>query len=304
MKAGAWLCAALLLAGPARADWAYRSVAGTDGVPLNVVTVGDPARPAILFIHGIGQSHYSFTRQLDSALADEFFLVAFDLRGHGRSGKPWQAEAYQQPAAWAGDVAAVIEATGIRRPVMVAWSYGTLVAMDFIRERGATGLGGLVLTGAVGALRPFRPPPADDPNAAQFAHIRELQTSPSLVDNIRASEQMVGWLTAEPLPENDRQIFQAISLMLPAYARVAMMDRRFDNQDLADALSLPTWLVIGREDSAGTLENAAELAATHDNVRLSVYEGAGHSVFFERPQRFNAELRQFARRAIGEVGSP
>lgn len=304
MKATALLCVALLLAGPVLAGWEYQTVTGADGVPLNVVTAGDPQRFAILFVHGIGQSHVSFKHQLDSALADEFFLVAFDLRGHGRSGKPWTAEAYNQPSVWAGDVAAVIDATGIRRPVLVAWSYGTLVAMDFIRERGQSELGGLLLTGAVGALRPFRPPPADDPDAAQFARIRELQLSPSLVDNIRASGRMVEWLTAAPMPDGDRQTFRAISLMLPAYARRAMFDRRFDNQDLADELRLPMWLALGQEDSPGELENAADLAAKHDNVRLSVYEGAGHSVFFEQPQRFNEELQQFARRALAARDVP
>lgn len=304
MKFRYWLVLALLLAGPADAGWEYQTVSGADGLPLNVVTAGRSGRPAILFVHGIGQSHYSFKRQLDSALAEEFFLVAFDLRGHGRSGKPWTAGAYNRPAVWAGDVAAVMAATGIRRPVLVAWSYGTLVAMDFIREQGETALGGLVLTGALGALRPFSPPPADDPNAAQFAQIRELQLSPSLVDNIRASEKMVDWLTATPLPDSDRQIFQAISLMLPAYARTGMLERRLNNQDMEDELGLPILLALGQEDSPAMLENGADLAAAHDNIRLAVYAGAGHSVFFEQPQRFNAELQEFARRAIGNRGSP
>ena len=44
------------------------------------------------------------------------------------------------------------------------------------------------------------------------------------------------------------------------------------------------------------LEDAAELAASHGNMDLIIYEGAGHSVFIEQPQRFNAELRRFAER--------
>ena len=42
----------------------YRIVAGEGGVPLNVATAGDPAKPAILLVHGIGQSHVSFEQQL------------------------------------------------------------------------------------------------------------------------------------------------------------------------------------------------------------------------------------------------
>ena len=287
----------VLVAQHCLADWDYQTVEGAGGVPLNVVTAGDPGSPAILFIHGIGQSHYSFVRQLDSDLADDFFLVAFDLRGHGASGKPWATEAYSESEVWAQDVAAVIAATRLDRPVVVAWSYGTLVAMDYVREFGTTGLAGINLTGAQAALRPFRMPAADDPNVAEFVRLRERQLSPDLIDNIRASEKMVRWLTAAPVPERHRQLFQAIGLMLPAYARRAMVGRQFDNQDLVEQLSLPVLLSLGQQDNPMQLEDGVELAASNDNMNLSVYEGAGHSVFFEQPQRFNAELRRLVEQA-------
>ncbi len=287
----------VLVTQPGRADWDYRTVAGAGGVPLNVVTAGDPSSPAIVFIHGIGQSHYSFVRQLDSDLAEDFFLVTFDLRGHGASGKPWAPEVYTQPAVWAQDVAAVITAAGAVRPIFVAWSYGTLVALDYVREFGVSGIAGVVLTGALGALRPFKMPAADDPNAAEFAHTRELQLSPSLIDNIRASQRMVKWLTATPMSEQERQFFEAISLMFPAYARRAMVRRRVDNQDLLERLRLPMLLSLGEKDNPAQLDDGAVMAAAHSNIALSVYEGAGHSVFFEQPQRFNVELRRFAEHA-------
>lgn len=276
------------------ADWNYSTVQGAGGVPLNVVTAGDPASPPILLIHGFGQSHYSFVHQLNSDLAEDYFLVTFDLRGHGASGKPWAAEDYSEHTVWAEDVAAVVSATGIERPVVVAWSYGTMIAMDYIREFGVDGMAGLLLTGGQGALKPFRMPAADDLGAEEFARIRELQQSPALIDYIRAGERVIPLLTASPLPESERQLFQAIGMMLPAYVRRAMVHRSLDNQDLVDRLSLPVLFALGAEDNPFQLEDAAELAASSENVRLTVYEGAGHSVFLEQPQRFNDQLRRFA----------
>ena len=294
--------AALLIAAllPLRslADWDYRTVEGAGGVPLNVVTAGDSASPAILLIHGFGQSHYSFVRQLDSDLAEDYYLVSFDLRGHGASGKPWAAEAYRESEVWAGDVATVIAATDLDRPLMVAWSYGTMVAMDYIREFGVSSIAGLLLTGGQGALKPFRMPSGDDPGAAEFARIRELQQSPHLIDYIRAGERVIPLLTASPLPEEERQLFQSIGLMLPGYARRAMSQRRLDNQDMIGQLSLPMLFCLGAEDNPFQLEDAAQLAASHGNMSLTVYEGAGHSVFIEQPDRFNAELRRFAEQTI------
>ena len=147
------LAAALLFSQSCLGDWEYQTVTGAGGVPLNVVTVGDSSSPAILFIHGIGQSHYSFVRQLNADLAEDFFLVGFDLRGHGASGKPWLAEAYTSEI-WAQDVAAVMAASQIQRPIIVAWSFGTLVAMDYVRRFGVAHLPGMVFTGSLGALQP------------------------------------------------------------------------------------------------------------------------------------------------------
>ena len=298
------LLVAVLLPQHSLADWDYRTVEGAGGVPLNVVTAGDPASPAILLIHGLGQSHYSFVRQMDSDLADDYYLVSFDLRGHGASGKPWTTEAYSESEVWARDVAAVIAATGLDRPVVVAWSYGTLVAMDYIREFGDNGIAGIILTGGQGALRPFRMPSGDDdPDAEEFAQIRKLRSSPDLIDYIRAGERVVPLLTASPLPEQQRQLFQAIGLMLPAYVRRAMAHRRLDNQDMVEQLSLPVLFCLGKKDNPYQLDDGAELAASYENMSLTVYEGAGHSVFIEQPERFNAELRRFAEQTLSS-GSP
>ena len=288
------LLIAVLLPQHLLADWDYRTVEGAGGVPLNVVTEGDPASPPILLIHGFGQSHYSFVHQLNSDLAEDYFLVTFDLRGHGGSGKPWAAEDYTEHTVWAEDVAAVVSATGIERPVVVAWSYGTMIAMDYIREHGTGDIAGIILTGGQGGLKPLRMPGTDDPDMAELGEIRVLQQSRALADNIRAGERVIDLLTASPLPEPERELFRSVGLMVPAYVRRAMVHRSLDNQDLVDRLSLPVLFALGAEDNPFQLEDAAELAASRENVSLTVYEGAGHSVFLEQPQRFNDQLRRFA----------
>ena len=296
------LCSALLcalLATAAHAEWRFSTVEGADGVPLNMVTAGDPAKPGILLIHGIGQSHYSFARQLDSDLADDFYLVSFDLRGHGASGKPWDAEAYSEPEKWAGDVDAIMTAAGLERPVVLGWSYGTLVLMDYLRVYGNDRLGAIVLTGALGGVTPFRMPPADDPEAQRFAEVRKLQMSEDFDDRRQAAEVMVDMLTAGPIPEPYREIFMNAGFMMPLYARRPMLTRKLDNQDLQPELDkLPTLLMIGREDNPTTVEDAPLLAERYENVSFIGYEDIGHSVFFEQPDKFNADLRAFVDRVV------
>ena len=69
-------------------------VRGGNGLRLHVREWGRQDSPPILFIHGWSQNHLCWQRQYDSRLADEFRIVALDLRGHGMSEMPSGAEHY------------------------------------------------------------------------------------------------------------------------------------------------------------------------------------------------------------------
>jgi len=112
------------------------TVRGGDGLRLHVREWGRVDGPPILFIHGWSVNHLCWVRQYESALAGEFRLVAFDLRGHGMSEAPLEPGHYTDGKLWAADLAAVIEHLGLDRPVLVGWSYGPFVMCDYIREYG------------------------------------------------------------------------------------------------------------------------------------------------------------------------
>ena len=91
-------------------NFVFSEVTGGGGVPLNVTEGGSPLGKEILFIHGVSQSYLSWLPQLNSDQLKGFRLVAFDLRGHGNSAKPWNNEDYADSRIWADDVAAVMAA--------------------------------------------------------------------------------------------------------------------------------------------------------------------------------------------------
>src|SRR6266705_2543279 len=114
-----------------------------DGLTIAAQEWGNPAGPEILFIHGFSQSHLSWIRQIDSDLAREFRIVTYDLRGHGNSDKPFEPERYKESKAWGDEVQAVIDAAGLKRPVLVGWSYGGRVMSDYLKTHGAGKLAGI-----------------------------------------------------------------------------------------------------------------------------------------------------------------
>jgi pimeloyl-ACP methyl ester carboxylesterase len=274
-----------------------RYVEGLGGVPLNVVEAGDPRHRTLIFIHGLGQSHLSWAPQLQSALATEFHLVAYDLRGHGNSGKPWRSEDYAAPATWAGDLERVIRATGARRPLLVSWSYGTWVAIDYLEVHPATGIAGLVMIGALGGLAPMIPP-AGPAQTARGKGISERTRSGWLDDNFEAGDEIARFFMRREADATWTRRTAAANALLSPYVRPLISQRSFDHTREIPRVTVPTWLVLGSEDPQAGPASATPLVGRLPDVSLSVFDGSGHLPFAEDPVRFNRELAAFARRAF------
>lgn len=280
---------------PSSADTAYMTVEGYGGVPLNVMTAGNPDGPGILFIHGMGQASQVFRLQFESGLAQDFYLVAFDLRGHGLSGKPWQSDLLVPSQAWAGDIAAVMAVTGLERPVVVGWSYGGFVVADYIRHYGTGNISGINLVGSLGGLVPRSPfPPSDDAKEmlANSARTRSL----NFFDNLIAAENVAAMFYTETMTQTDKDAQVAMGLMLPAYVRRAMAGRQLDNTDIADQVTVPVLLSRGSKDLMMPDTDTAGAMSTLPEATLSFYEDTGHLPFFQHPDRYNEELAAFVRR--------
>ncbi len=276
----------------------FSSVPSTDGVVLSVSESGPRDAPAVLFLHGIGQSRTSWRRQLESPLAQRLRLVAMDLRGHGDSGKPAAPEAYRRACQWADDVRAVRQALGLARPVLVAWSFGGLVAMNYVRCEGAGSLAGLALVASSGGrLVPTTPTGAPQARLAS----RDMAAS-DLRLNLAGAQAFARLMTASAPDAAWEQETVAALLQLPAYVRRAMGGEQYgptgeritSNEDLTPRLALPMLVVTGGRDG---LNDGHALAETYrvrfPKARVVEYPESGHSPFAEAAERFNADLEAF-----------
>ncbi|WP_394728641.1 alpha/beta fold hydrolase [Altererythrobacter sp. GH1-8] len=296
-----WLSLLLLLSqlivAPANAETFY--VEGHGGVPLAVTVTGPEDGPEILFLHGIGMGAESFAPQMQSELAQRYRMVAFDLRGHGMSGKPHEAEAYTPREVWAEDVSRVMKATGLRRPVIVAWSYGTLVTADYFFLTQNNTVSGVVMVGAHGGIAPPSAPadPPDPQVMEQMARYYALRSSPALADQRQSIELLAPYLyeITEDGPSDDwKESARILGLLVPPYAQPHLRAHPMDNAALAPLLShIPVLLVHGTKDFA---VNPADVVAAKEaipHLQVKTFVDAGHSPFAERPDAFNAMLAEF-----------
>ncbi len=86
----------------------------------------DPARPAVVLLHGAGMDHTVWSLQSRYLAHHGRSVLAVDLPGHGRSG----GVALAGIAALADWVAALLDAVGVARAALIGHSMGALVALD------------------------------------------------------------------------------------------------------------------------------------------------------------------------------
>lgn len=295
---------ALGICGSLRAedDIQFQMIEGYGGVPLNVMTKGDPSNPGILFIHGMAQASQAFRLQFESDLADNYYLVAFDMRGHGLSGKPWQTEQLVPSQPWAGDVATVMAVTGLEKPVIVAWSYGGFVVSDYVRHYGTDNIAGVNLVGSLGGLVPntvFGTPSEEiSPEFAEVLKNSARTRSMDLNEIVVGAQGVAASFYTDTMTQADKDAQVAMGLMMPSYARRNMAGRQLDNTDIADQIDVPVLLSRGSEDMMMPESDTQTTLETLQDVTLSFYEDTGHLPFFQDPDRYNAELMDFAKRVM------
>jgi pimeloyl-ACP methyl ester carboxylesterase len=276
-------------------DMSFSTVEGAGGLPLNVVETGKADGPAVLLIHGMAMGAMSFRPQLESDLGKDFRLVALDLRGHGGSGKPWKASDVQPSDIWADDIAAVMKAKNLKRPVIVGWSYGGFIAADYIRKYGTVDIAGLQLVGSIAGLV-NQPPPVGNMTPDEMKRRAAMQTSGYLSDNVAVVESTVKIFEFPGMTPAYRDEMRTLGLMVPAYVRKAFVGRKLDNQDVTPKLvDFPVLITMGSRDVAQSPEAYAKLKAALPKATYSVFEDNGHLPFAQTPARFNDELAAFVR---------
>lgn len=262
-------------------------VRAPDGTRLAVYEWGNPAGPEIVLIHGFAQSHLCFVPQIRSALAECYRIVAFDQRGHGASEQPTDPTAYQGSRVWADDIAAVLEARQLKRPVLAGWSMGGRVIRQYLMVHGDARLAGINFV----ASQVIEDPSCRGPGAP-----KRPPDGQTLEEEIEAAIEFAeGCYLKKPTAAEFVRVV-AYNMRVPAAVRRAIGGWSTEAAPTISALNkvrVPVLITHGRNDDV-VLPAAADMTAKAlPHARQSWFDDCGHSPFAEHAERFNRELMAF-----------
>lgn len=252
----------------------------TDGTNLYYETYG--AGPALIFAHGAGGNHLSWWQQVHH-FRDRYTCVVFDHRGFGRSVDPRPVE--QRPR-FDEDLAALIDHLGVESVRLVAQSMGGWTCLGYAVTHPER-VRGLVMADTMGGL-----------TSPELTAAREAARARVGAQTLESGAYSAGFKARNPA---GAFLYDAIRALNPpreqSLGSGAPMNRLSVSAEQAAAITTQTLFIEGEEDVLIPPEVIRVAQTMIPAARLAMVADAGHSVYFERPDEFNALLDSF----LGEV---
>jgi non-heme chloroperoxidase len=252
------------------------------GLKMRYVERGaeDPSR-VVIMLHGYTDSSYSFQALMDR-LDPTIQAIAIDQRGHGDTSKPGCCYA---PQDFAADVVAFMDARQIRTATIVGHSMGGVIA-QLVAIRSPERVSGLVI---VGSSPSFANPAVEglleavkelnEPIDRKFAHEFQASTVHKPID----------------ASQFDRYVDASMKVPARVWNDVLTQLLAVDLRGSLRTIKARTLILWGDKDGVSTRADQATLFQEIPNATLTVYEGIGHAVHWEAPERVAADLAAFVR---------
>ncbi|MFZ0818419.1 MAG: alpha/beta hydrolase [Candidatus Sulfotelmatobacter sp.] len=249
----------------------------SDGVRIHYLEAGS-GRP-IVFIPGWTMPAWIWQKQIDE-FSKHYRVIAVDPRSQGESDKPTYGHL---PETRARDYEELVDQLRLKHPVLVGWSMGCGELVKYAEQFGTDKLGGLVL---VDGLLP------DKLSPELFAFIAGWMNQ--LQQN--REKQVDGFVRSmykKPQPEDYLKRVMDASEQVPADTAAVLIYNMIAVKDFSPGLARVNrpMLFMYQPDTQPTADFLK--LKLGDKVRLEKFDGDGHALFVDDPEKFNRVLEEF-----------
>ncbi|MDB4928018.1 MAG: putative proline iminopeptidase [Myxococcaceae bacterium] len=268
-------------------------------VTLHTVELAGPGRTSRWVLHGGPGLDHTYLRPWLDPLAAVAPLVYVDLRGHGRSSSPPEAEGYTL-ADTAADLVALARARGESSVDVVAHDFGAAIALT-LAARHPEVIRRLVLVAPLRDGEQVRAVARRSREAlgeAGWAAIQALSTPQGTLRDPRSLPRLFRglgrmWWHRPPSDATIDAMARSMTYRAEADANFLAAARRFDARSLASEVRAPTLVVSGDDDLTFRAEESRALAELLPHGRYHELAAAGHLPFIEQPAAFVRAVNDF-----------
>lgn len=257
-------------------------VATTNGIQL-AYEVSGPSGPWVVLMHSLGADH-SLWQDVMPKLADAYRVVAWDMRGHGRSQVSEQTPTFDD---YAADFEGLLDHLGAQDAHLAGLSVGGMVAQTFaLRSPGrARSLTLLDTTSA-------HPDEATRQVFRDRGAQAEREGMGAMVEGTLAR-----WFTPESFQARP-ELMQRLRTMLEGcpprgYSGACQAISRINTTEQLGGIRVPTLVMVGEEDAVTPVAAAQTIAGRIPGAELEIVPNAAHLMPIERQDAFVARLRAF-----------
>ncbi len=290
MRTLSWLVPALLLTAAASVSANPAAKSGyfttSDGVRLHYLEAG--SGPAIVFVPGWTNPAWIWEPQIRH-FSKKYRVVALDPRSQGESEQVTEGH---YPERRAQDVKELIEQLQLAPVVVVGFSMGVTEVLSYVDQFGTDLLSGVVLV---------------DDRIGSEVNIQELNEFFGFVKQLNMNrrqwiEQFLPVAFKKPQPEAYLKRITAASLKVPTNTAIALLAGYWgrDWRPVLEKLDKPVLYTITKP-----LESQGEmLKAKLPSARVELFPEAGHVLFVDETDRFNAILEDFVEDCFARRSTP
>lgn len=260
-----------------------------NGASIHYLRTGEGRKPPLVLVHGFSDSGRCWT-PVAKALEGDYDIVMPDMRGHGGSERLREG----QHVDMSRDIASLIEALGLRKPVLCGHSMGALMSFQ-TAVRFPELLRALVLEDPPWYLNtpdsPIFSADFTENPMAQWAESLEAQSYEALLAGYRGDHPEWPDELACAMARSKKQLDpRAFRVLFPR-----MGGDQWPWWETVHGLRMPTLLMAGNPALGGivTEDLLKSLEALNGRVRVEVFPDAGHLIRYDQFDRYLGTLRSF-----------
>lgn len=273
-------------------QWATRHYTGAQGLRIVADVGGDRAAPAVVLMHGGGQTRHSWDGTMRELVDAGYHVVNVDARGHGESA--WSPSHDYSIDALAGDLACVAQ-TLPSRPALVGASMGGVAALYLAGMQDvASALVMVDIVPRMGLAAASRILDFMRSHSEGFSTLDDAVRAVAAYNPARQQPADAAGLMKNLRERNGRLYWHWDPHILGFGHEQPPLEQRLNRA--AENVTIPTLLVRGLRSNIVTDDGVADFKARIQHLEVLNVDGAGHMVVGDRNDVFSQGIMDFLRR--------